>query len=294
MDPISRHNLKSGAWWNKARLFDSGIISAQIKYWSPNCGQIPLTYFTGDCLSHPLSESTIISHLTSVAQHEVTTLIQCSAVSGITLFQLGAAIVLGDPVQISPRTQDPVSPFYPSTLEDLTLVRAAYDELGHQIQAKLYKVIPERVPMVTDKLEGTGSICPAKDNILSDLIIESFRQLSVRFPRFRTGINATAPNGVAPISWKEFNDNYSKLDAAVTFTLKEIESNMILAMICGIQIMVTNLQDSIVKLDFILENGIAPRTFDGPAQDTTEDIFGKIKATRELFATLGKINDVNP
>ncbi|KAK6535789.1 hypothetical protein TWF281_000040 [Arthrobotrys megalospora] len=237
--------------------------------------------------------------------------IQYAILVGTAIFQTGAARVPQDPVHILSR-QEPVSPFYPSTLEDLTLVRAAYDELAHQIQAKLYKPSPECIPMTTDKLEGTGSICPARDNILVDLMRVCFRQLSIRLPRLRNGITATPPNGVSQVTWKDFNDNYSKLDDAVTFALREIEKQacLILAdtdtktsdavyggtmtpvMIRGIRITVTSVQDSWVQTDNILEGGIAPEVFDSRAENTNEDVFTKIKNTRELFMALGKINDV--
>ncbi|KAF3190951.1 hypothetical protein TWF225_001916 [Orbilia oligospora] len=201
--------------------------------------------------------------------------IQYAVVSGVTLFRFSAARVLDNPARLSSR-QSTESPFYPRNLEDLTLVRAAYDELGHQIQTKLYKASPECLHMVTDKLEATGSICPARDNIL------------------------------------EFNDNYSKLDGAITFALREIQKQACLiladtdtktsdavyggtmtpATINGTSITVTSLQDSFVQIDFILENGIDPKSFDQPAQATTEDIFSKLRDTRALFVTLGKINDV--
>ncbi|KAK6516081.1 hypothetical protein TWF506_005993 [Arthrobotrys conoides] len=237
--------------------------------------------------------------------------IQYAAISIATLSQLANARVLDDYTRISQR-QVTESPFYPKNLEDLTLVRAAYDELGHQIQGKLYRVIPECLPMITSKVAGSGSICPARDDILAGLIRESFRQLSIRIPQLRAGIGATPPNGVAPVSWKDFNDNYSKLDDAITFALREIQKQACLiladtdtktsdavyggtmtpATIRGTTITVTSLQDSFVQIDFILENGIASKRFDEPAQDTTEDIFRKLGDTRALFMVLGGVNNV--
>ncbi|KAF3092579.1 hypothetical protein TWF569_009015 [Orbilia oligospora] len=237
--------------------------------------------------------------------------IQYAVVSGVTLFRFSAARVLDNPARLSSR-QSTESPFYPRNLEDLTLVRAAYDELGHQIQTKLYKASPECLHMVTDKLEATGSICPARDNILVGLIRETFKQLSIRLPRLRSRIGVAPSNGVAPVSWQEFNDNYSKLDGAITFALREIQKQVCLiladtdtktsdavyggtmtpATINGTSITVTSLQDSFVQIDSILENGIDPKSFDQPAQATTEDIFSKLRDTRALFVTLGKINDV--
>ncbi|KAF3180032.1 hypothetical protein TWF751_011602 [Orbilia oligospora] len=198
--------------------------------------------------------------------------IQYAVVSGVTLFRFSAARVLDNPARLSSR-QSTESPFYPRNLEDLTLVRAAYDELGHQIQTKLYKASPECLHMVTDKLEATGSICPARDNILVGLIRETFKQLSIRLPRLRSRI------GVAP-------SNDTKTSDAV------YGGTMTPATINGTSITVTSLQDSFVQIDFILENGIDPKSFDQPAQATTEDIFSKLRDTRALFVTLGKINDV--
>ncbi|KAK6508794.1 hypothetical protein TWF481_003564 [Arthrobotrys musiformis] len=239
------------------------------------------------------------------------TMLQYAAIGGVALFHLGTARVLKNPIQIFQR-RETISPFYPATLEDLTLVRAAYDELGNSIKAKLYRPSPECLPMATDKVEGMGSRCPFRDQILVDIIREAFRQLTVRFPRLRDGIAATPPAGVSPVSWKDFNDNYSKLDGAITFALREIEKQACYiladtksqsydavyggsktpATIKGTPITVTSLQDSVVQFDFILENGISPRRLDEPAQFTTEDYFGKVKATRELFVVLGGINDV--
>ncbi|KAK6357754.1 hypothetical protein TWF718_002062 [Orbilia javanica] len=236
---------------------------------------------------------------------------QYAAISGATLFQLVSAGTLKFSPQIL-RRGDNKSPFYPRNLEDLTLVRAAYDEIGHQIQAQLYTASPECLPMITDKLEGTGSTCPARDTTLVKIIRECFRQLSIRLPRLREGIGATPPNGVAPVSWKDFNDNYSKLGDAITFALREIQKQACLiladtdtktydavyggsmtpAMIRGVPITVTSLQDSFIKISSTLENGIAPKVLDEPAQGTTEDVFKKLGQTRSLFVTLGKINDV--
>ncbi|KAK6362586.1 hypothetical protein TWF730_000043 [Orbilia blumenaviensis] len=241
------------------------------------------------------------------------TTVHYAILSGVALFKAGTSRDIGNinTTQILPR-QNTLSPFYPRNLEDLTLVRAAFDELGYQIGAKLNNIKLGCISMATDKLEGSGSVCPARDKIMVDLIQESFRQLSIRYPQLRSGITATPPNGVSPVSWDAFNDNYFKLNNALSFALKEIRKQacfiladtnsktydavyggtMTPAAVQGIELTVTSILDSWVDLDRILEGGIAPRAFDGRAQDLTEDGFQKIFRTKALFTMLGAINDL--